>query len=142
VVDVGRLLAEQIPNSTETNELKPKQRALIPYLLSFSIDEACRQSGRSKSTAHKWLKEPAFKAALKQAQDEAFADGITRIKGNVTKAVDVLVELLRAEDNQIRIRAAENIIEYAVKLNHNEELERRIIEMEERMKEKWSWPSH
>ncbi len=116
-------VSEEIRNSTETNELRPKQRALIPYLLAFSVDEACRQSGRSKSTVYKWLKQPAFRAALKQAQDEAFADGITRIKGNVTKAVDVLTELLDCEDNQIRIRAAENVIEYAVKLNHNEELE-------------------
>jgi hypothetical protein len=135
---VGWLLAEQIPNSTETNDLKAKQRALIPYLLAFSIDEACRQSGRSKSTAHKWLKQPAFRAALKQAQDEAFSDGIARIKGNVTKAVDVLVELLESEDNQIRIRAAENVIEYAVKLNHNDELERRIAGLEERLQGKQS----
>jgi hypothetical protein len=76
-------VSEEIRNSTETNELRPKQRALIPYLLAFSVDEACRQSGRSKSTVYKWLKQPAFRAALKQAQDEAFADGITRIKGNV-----------------------------------------------------------
>jgi lipopolysaccharide biosynthesis regulator YciM len=76
-----------------------------------------------------------LKAALKEAQDEAFSDGITRIKGNVTKAVDVLVELLESEDNQIRIRAAENVIEYAVKLNHNEELDKRINDLEERLKE-------
>ena len=100
--------------------------------------QACRQSGRSKSTAHKWLKQPAFRAALKQAQDEAFADGITRIKGNVTKAVDVLVERLESQDNQIRIRAAENVIEYAVKLNHNDELERRIAALEERLQGKQS----
>ena len=135
-------MAETESEKSKTDSLKPKQRALIPYLLAYSINEACRQSGRSTSRVHVWLKQPAFRAALKQAQDEAFSDGIARIKGNVTKAVYVLVELLESEDNQIRISAAENVIEYAVKLNHNEELERRIIEMEERMKEKWSWPSH
>jgi hypothetical protein len=110
------------PNSDKTNPLKPKQRALIPYLISSSVNEACRQSGRSTSTVHRWLKKQEFRAALRQAQDDAFTDGIIRIKGNVTKAVDVLVELLESEDNQIRIRAAENVIECAVKLNHNDEL--------------------
>ena len=57
-------------------------------------------------------------------------------------AVDVLVELLEAEDNQIRIRAAENVIEYAVKLNHNDELEKRIAELEERLKDSQPWQKH
>jgi hypothetical protein len=48
------------------------------------------------------------------------------------------VELLESEDNQIRIRAAENVIEYAVKLNHNDELERRIAGLEERFQGKQS----
>jgi hypothetical protein len=132
-------VAETESEKSKTDSLKPKQRALIPYLLAHSINEACRQAGRSTSRVHVWLKQPAFRAAaLKQAQDEAFSDGIARIKGNVTKAVDVLVELLQAEDNQIRIRAAENIIEYAVKLNHNEELEKRIAGLEERLQGKQS----
>jgi hypothetical protein len=137
------VVAETESKKSKTDSLKPKQRALIPYLLAHSINEACRQAGRSTSRVHVWLKQPAFRAALKQAQDEAFADGIARIKGNVTKAVDVLVELLESEDNQIRIRAAENVIEYAVKLNHNDELERRIADLEERLKgsQSSSWQS-
>jgi hypothetical protein len=82
--------------------------------------------------------QPLEQQHLSKPRDEAFSDGIARIKGNVTKAVDVLVELLQAEDNQIRIRAAENIIEYAVKLNHNEELEKRIAGLEERLQGKQS----
>ncbi len=135
----GRLWLEMGQNNTEPNRLKAKQRSLIPYLIAFSVNEACRQSGRSTSIVHRWLKQPEFRAALKQPQDEAFTDGITRIKGNVTKAVDVLTELLDCEDNQIRIRAAENVIEYAVKLNHNEELEKRINDLEERLKEAQPW---
>jgi hypothetical protein len=95
-------VAETESEKSKTDSLKPKQRALIPYLLAYSINEACRQAGRSTSRVHVWLKQPAFRAALKQAQDEeAFSDGIARIKGNVTKAVDVLVELLESEDNQM-----------------------------------------
>jgi lipopolysaccharide biosynthesis regulator YciM len=62
----------------------------------------------------------------------------------MSKAVDVLVELLRAEDNQTKIRAAENVIEYAVKLNHNEELEKRINDLKEWLKESQSssWQSY
>ena len=77
----------------------------------------------------------ALRAALKQAHDEAFSAVIARIKANVTKAVDVLVDLLESEDNQIRIRTAENVIEYAMRLNHNDELEKRINDLEERLNE-------
>lgn len=131
-----------ITNNDKSNRLKPNQRNLIPYLIACSVNEACRQSGRSTSTVHRWLKQPEFRAALKQAQDEAFSEGIIRIKSNVTKAVDVLVELLESEDNQIKIRAAENVIEYAVKLSHNDELEKRISSLEERLKETQPWRNH
>ena len=77
----------------------------------------------------------ALRATLKQAHDEGFSAVIARIKANVTKAVDVLVDLLESEDNQIRIRTAENVIEYAMRLNHNDELEKRINDLEERLNE-------
>jgi hypothetical protein len=48
---------------------------------------------------HRWFRQPAFRAALKRAQDVAYANGIARIKHNVTKAVDVLLDFLESEDS-------------------------------------------
>jgi hypothetical protein len=134
-------LSKSLPNETERHELTRKQTDFIPYLLTHSVDEACRQSGRSKSSVYRWFKQPAFAAALKRAQDDGFRDGITRIRANLNKAVNTLVMLMESEDQQIQIRAAQSCIEYAVKLSHNDELERRIVELEERLKER-PWQSH
>ena len=77
---------------------------------------------------------PAFKAALKRLQDELFKDAIGRIKGNVSKAVENLVGLMDSAEEQIQIRACERVIEYAVKLNVTEDLEKRIEMLEGKLK--------
>lgn len=113
--------------------LTRRQVTVIPLLLTMPVERACEQVKIAKPTVYKWLRQSAFKAELKRLQNELFSDAIGRIKGNVSKAVENLVGLMDSDEEQIQIRACERVIEYAVKLNVNEELEKRIEALEAKL---------
>jgi hypothetical protein len=108
-------------------ELTARQRRIIPFLLSHNIVDACRLARVSRKSVWEWMKEEGFQEELKRARDELFADSLELIRGNVEKAVNKLVTLMEeAEKQDVQIRAAENILEYAVRLKQMEELEKRL----------------
>ena len=113
--------------------LTRRQRTILPLLLTMPVERACEQAKIRKPTVYKWLKQDAFKSELKRVQDEIFADALGRIKSNVGKAVDKLVTLLNSNNEQISVRACEQIIEYSIRLHWNEILESRIAALEERL---------
>lgn len=117
-------------------QLTRRQAKVIPLLLTLPVESACEQAKIAKPTVYKWLKQDAFRAALKKAQDEIFCDAIGRIKSNVSAAVDNLVTLMNSTDERIGLQASEKVIEYAVKLSVNGDLERRLTALEEVSKQR------
>ena len=127
-------------NPTETNEmsdngrLTDKQRRVIPYLLtSPSTEEACRRARINKTTVYEWLKDEAFRQELKRQRDAVIERGLDSLKANIAKAGETLVKHLDSERENISIRAAESIIEFAQKALEHEELEQRIEALETRL---------
>ena len=51
----------------------PQEQALAALLKEPTITLAAKASGISESNIYRWLKEPAFKAAYREARREAFA---------------------------------------------------------------------
>ena len=117
-------------------QLTRRQAKVIPLLLTLPVESACEQAKVAKPTVYKWLKQGHFRAALKKAQDEVFGDAIGRIKSNVGAAVDKLVTLMDSTDERIGLQASEKVIEYAVKLSVNDDLERRLTALEEMSKQR------
>ncbi len=117
-------------------QLTRRQAKVIPLLLTLPVESACQQAKIAKPTVYKWLKQDHFRAALKKAQDEVFGDAIGRIKSNVGVAVDKLVALMNSTDERIGLQASEKVIEYAVKLGVNDDLERRLTALEEMSKQR------
>lgn len=64
--------------------------------------------------------------ALKSAQDEAFAESLSKVKINATTAVDTLLELMAAGKQDVRARCAALILEHGIKIRQVEELEKRL----------------
>jgi len=60
---------------------------------------------------------------------------LDNLKANVVKATDTLAKHLDSERENISIRAAEKIIEYTQKALEYENFEKRIVELEERVKQ-------
>ena len=113
-------------------ELTARQRRIIPFLLSHNIVDACRLARVSRKSVWEWMKEETFQDELKRARDKLFSDSLELIKGNVEKAVSKLVMLMdEAKKQDVQIRAAENILEYAVRLRQMQELEKRLEILEQ-----------
>jgi hypothetical protein len=114
------------------DELTPRQRKIIPLLLTKSVVEACKESRVGKKTIYHWLKQNAFRTALKAARDEVFNQAMGLIKTNCEDAVNVIVELMRqAEKEDSKIGAAAILLEHARWLKTTEDLQRRIELLEQ-----------
>jgi len=115
-------------------ELTTKQRLVIPFLLAApSIEDGCKRAGVSKAAVYEWLKNDAFRQELKRQRDEVIAQALDSLKANIAKATKTLVKHLGSRHDNISIRAAERIIEFAQKALEHEEFERRIEALEAKL---------
>ncbi len=97
-------------------ELTPKQKQVIPFLLAApSVEEGCKRAHVSKATVYNWLKDEAFRQELKSHRDAVIGRALDSLKANIAKATETLVKHLSSRHENISIRAAENIIEFAQK---------------------------
>jgi len=115
--------------------LTSKQLRVIPHLLaSPSIEEGCRRARVGKATLYDWLKQEAFRGELGRRRKEIVEVAIETLKANVTKAAQTLVKHLDCEKENISIRAAMSIIQYAQRAIEEEDLTQRIQALEEASK--------
>ena len=118
----------------DNEKLSPRQIRVIPYLLvAPSIEEGCKRARISKAAVYEWLKDEAFRQELKRQRAAAIEQALDSLKANLTKATETLVKHMNSERENISIRAAESIIEFAQKALEHEELEQRIEALETRL---------
>src|SRR5215471_11364379 len=118
----------------DTEKLTPRQIRVIPYLLGApSIEEGCRRARVSKVSVYSWLREEAFSQELKRCRDQMIERALDSLKVNLTKATETLVRHLDSEKENISLRAAESIIEFAQRAIESEELEQRIKALEAKL---------
>jgi DNA-binding MurR/RpiR family transcriptional regulator len=125
--------------TTNGAKLTPKQELLIAALLrSTTIQEAAHAAGVSEATAHRWIREAAFDAAYRAARRTAVRQAIARLQQAASQAVTLLIAVINDEQapTSLRLRAAEKVIEQALKGVELEDLEVRIAALEERYAEK------
>jgi Transposase len=120
----------------DNNELTPKQKRVIPYLVAApSIEEGCKRAYVGKATVYGWLKDKAFSQELKRQQDAVIDRALDSLKANLAKATETLVKHLGSERENISIRAAESIIEFTQKALEHEELEKRVEALETKLRQ-------
>jgi AcrR family transcriptional regulator len=113
-----------------SSKLTPRQKKVLPFLLSHPVERACAEAGISKQSVYRWLKDDAFKNELERLRDETFERSLQRIKDVAGLALDKLIELLEAPKADVRARAAENLLEYAFKIKMQQDLEQRLTVLE------------
>ena len=118
----------------DNEKLSPRQTRVIPYLLvAPSIEEGCKRARISKAAVYEWLKDGVFRAELKRQRGEIIDRALDSLKVNIAKATETMVKHLDSAHENISIRAAESIIEFAQKALEHEELEQRIEALETRL---------
>ncbi len=132
---------EQLPlnqNGTETcsfplgqSRLSRRQLQAIPFfVLAKSVDEASKKSKISRNTFTRWLKDPNFRAEVQKVRERVLGEAIGRLQISVDRAVDVLSELMDTDQNAIRLRAAEKIVDFFFRIKETNEFEERLAKIE------------
>ena len=119
--------------SGNVTKLKPKQEEAIMALLSNrTVEDAARVVKITPRTLYRWLNEPGFDAAYRQARRTAFSQCTARLQQASRAAVSVLLRVLtdRATPAAVQVRAADSVLNHAAKSMEIEDIEARVAEIE------------
>jgi transposase-like protein len=119
--------------SDSDDELSQKKEAAIVALLSSrGVEEEARTVDVDPRTLYRWMKEPAFQAAYREAKRAAFSQAIARLHqmtgAAVTAPGKVMVDA--ATPAAIRVRAADSVLNHTLKGLELEDIEARVSALE------------
>lgn len=122
-------------NKTPNELLKGRKLKAIEALIACdTIDVACKESGITRSTMYRYLKEPLFNKELKVAKRQLINRAVLRLQQTCGDATRALAEICRNKDApaSARVSAAKEILSSALKSIEIEGIEERIKVLEER----------
>jgi hypothetical protein len=115
-------------------KLSRKQESAIAALLTAAtIARAAKQAGVSLRTLQRWMKEPAFAAAYRQARRQVVDHAVTLLQSLCGSAVLALDEALRDRDVNSRTRAAKIVLDAAMKGVELADLAAQVDELREQV---------
>ena len=118
----------------EEAKLTAKQAKAIPILLAAkSYEKGCKSARISKTTFYKWLQDEGFAAEFDRQRNKIAEAAFGMIAQNIEKAVSVLVGLLDTRDDRLKRLAAKDVIDFIIRHKENEDLDRRLTEIEKRL---------
>jgi transposase-like protein len=106
--------------------------AVAALLTQRNVEEAARSVGISAATLVRWLKEPEFQKAYREARRAAFQQSIARLQQGTSAAATTLIKLLLDQSTpaSVRARVADSIFAHASKAIEIEDIEARVAELE------------
>lgn len=122
--------------------LQPKQIKAIEALLREPTTAAAAKAARvGEATIFRWLADPAFSAAYKEARGQLLEATLTALQAAGGDAVKCLVEVTNDKEAQVsaRVSAAKAIIELGLKTREVLDVEERLKALEERFGERESY---
>ena len=113
--------------------LTPKQqKGIIALLGSKTVANAANEAGVSRTTVYEWMRQPGFSAELRKAQSVAIDAASTRLANGLSKAVDVLYEVMTGKETSEGVKrlAASDWINYSLRLREFAVFEARLEALE------------
>lgn len=114
-------------------KLERKQDEAIAALLTQrTIEDAAKSISVSPNTLLRWLKDPDFDKAYREARRAAFRQSVARLQQASSTAVTALLKVLvdPATPASARVRAADVILDHSAKAIELEDIEARVSELE------------
>lgn len=117
---------------------RKKERAIKALLEHDTHADAAKAVGIGEVTLWRWLREPDFKEAFREAKRRILDEALTTLQKATGKAIGALVSILEDQGKpaSARVSAAKTILETAVKAVQFEELEARVEELERAISER------
>ena len=106
--------------------------AIAALLTQRNVDEAARAAGIGTRTLLRWLQLPEFQKAFRDAKRAAFSQSIARLQQGASAAATTLLKTMIDPNTpaSVRIRAAECVMNHAMKAIETEDIEARVTELE------------
>jgi hypothetical protein len=114
---------------------RKQEQAIAALLSAQTIKAAAAECGVAEVTLWRWLKSDEFAAAYRTARRQVVEKAITEIQGAASKAVATLIRNLDSTDGSVEVRAANSILDRAVRGVEIIELTERIEKLETRIEQ-------
>ncbi|HKG24600.1 MAG TPA: phBC6A51 family helix-turn-helix protein [Thermomicrobiales bacterium] len=122
-----------MPRNLTPGDLTGKQRKAVEALLTLGeVSAAAKEAGVSRETLHRWLKQPAFLDAVREAESRAL-DDLSRLLVRLGRtAVATLAKAMTdpAAPHATRVRAADAALSRLLQLRELATLEARVRALE------------
>ena len=111
---------------------RKKEEAIVALLSQRTIEDAARVASIGANTLLRWLKDPEFDAAYREARRLAFRQSVARLQQASGAAVSTLLKTMvdPATPPATKVRAADSVLGHAAKAIELEDIEVRVAELE------------
>ena len=111
---------------------RKQEEAVAALLTQRNIDEAAKSIGIASNTLLKWMRQPEFDKAYRDARRAAFGQAVARLQQGTSAAATTLLKTMidAATPASVRVRAAEAIFNHAAKAIEIEDIEARVADLE------------
>jgi transposase-like protein len=111
---------------------RKKDKAVAALLTQRNVEEAARSIGIAPNTLLRWMKEPEFDEAYREARRAAFGQSVARLQQASTAAVSTLLKIMidPSSPASTRVRAADSVLNHAAKAIELEDIEARVAQLE------------
>lgn len=116
---------------------RKKEEAIAALLTQRTTEEAARAIGIAPATLLRWMKEPEFDQAYRQARRETFGQGTARLQQASGAAVSSILKIMLDPQApaSTKLRAADLVLAHGAKAIELEEIEARVVELERAVEE-------
>ncbi len=122
-----------MPRNLTPEDLPARQRRAVAALLTAGdVSAAARETGVSRETLHRWLRQPAFLAAVREAEAAAL-DELSRSLVRLGRTAAEMLEVAMGDSTApwpTRVRAADAVLGRLLQLRELATLEARVAELE------------
>jgi hypothetical protein len=108
------------------------EEAIAALLTQRNVEEAAKSVGVAPKTMLRWMKEPEFQKAYREARRAAYSQAVAKLQQGATAAATTLLKVMLDQNTpaSVRIRAAECIMNHSSKAIEIEDVEARVAELE------------
>ena len=120
-------------SSAGTVRNRRQDQAIVALLENPTLDKAAAVLGVSGVTLWRWMQKPAFLEAYRRARREAFSQSVARLQHASNAAVGTLLRVMtdREAPSASRVRAADVVLQTALRGMEMEDLEARLDRLEQ-----------
>ena len=117
---------------TGTKFGRKMEEAVAALLIQRNVEEAAKSVGISTRTLLRWMKEPEFQGAYREARRMAYSQAVAKLQQGATAAATTLIKIMFDQNTpaSVRVRAAECIMNHSSKAIEIEDVEARVTELE------------